>query len=168
MGDRHEEEFRRLWIRKCLIYTVVIRVMVIDATVLLTSSVIVSFISLIGSVVLYKMNRKAALEDRHDEIKQNVEALQLSLNVISEDYNRLNKKLENLTAMIMDLKESQRILMHNEILSKIKRAMHEGHITLEERNTIILMHDTYHNKLGGNGQLDAAMKDLMEIEADYQ
>ena len=81
MGDRHEEEFRRLWIRRCLIYMVVIRVMVIDATVLLTSSVIVSFISLIGSVMLYKMNRKAALEDRHDEIKQNVEALQLSMNV---------------------------------------------------------------------------------------
>ena len=168
MGDRHEEEFRRLWIRRCLIYMVVIRVMVIDATVLLTSSVIVSFISLIGSVMLYKMNRKAALEDRHDEIKQNVEALQLSMNVISEDYNRLNNKLENLTTMILDLKESQRILMHSEILTKIKRAMKEGHITLEERNTIISMHDTYHNKLGGNGQLDAAMKDLMEIEAVYQ
>ena len=142
--------------------------MVIDATVLLTSSVVVSLISLIGSVMLYKMNRKAALEDRHDEIKQNVEALQTSMNQISEDYVKLNKKLEELTMMILDLKDSQRILMHNEILSKIKRAMNDGHITLEERNTIISMHDTYHNKLGGNGQLDAAMKDLMEIEAVYQ
>ena len=143
-------------------------VMVIDATVLLTSSVVVSLISLAGSVMLYKMNRKAALEDRHDEIKNNVEALQKSLNQIQEDYVRLNTKLENLTTMILDLKDSQRILMHNEILSKIKHAMKEGHISLEERNTIISMHDTYHNKLGGNGQLDAAMKDLMEIEAEYK
>lgn len=141
--------------------------MVIDATVLLTSSVVVSLISLAGSVILYKMNRRAALEDRHDEIKQNVEALQNSMNQISEDYDRLNKKLETLTAMILDLKESQRILMHSEILTKIKRAMKAGSITLEEKNTIISMHDTYHNKLGGNGQLDAAMKDLMEIEVQY-
>lgn len=142
--------------------------MVIDATVLLTSSVIVSLISLIGSVLLYKMNRKAALEDRHDEIKHNVEVMQASLNAISEDYDRLNKKLETLTTMVLDLKESQRILMHNEILNKIKHAMNEGYISLEDRNAIISMHDTYHNKLGGNGQLDAAMNDLMEIEAVYQ
>ena len=142
--------------------------MTIDATVLLTSSVIVSLISLTGSVMLYKMNRKAALEDRHDEIKRNVEALQLSLDKLSADYVALNKRIEDLASMIQDLKESQRIMMHNDILNRIKHAMQEGHITLEERNTIISMHDTYHNKLGGNGQLDAAMSDLMDIDAEYK
>lgn len=141
--------------------------MVIDTAVLLTSSVLVSLISLAGSIILYKMNRRAALEDRHDEIKHDVESLQTSLDQIKKEYTSLNAKLEGLTAMVMDLKESQRILMHSEILSKIKHAMSEGRITLEERSTIIAMHEAYHCKLGGNGQLDAAMDDLEKVPVDY-
>ena len=86
MGNRHEKKYRRIWQKEINISKNILslyvgdKVMVIDATVLLTSSVVVSLISLAGSVMLYKMNRKAALEDRHDEIKSNVEALQKSLN----------------------------------------------------------------------------------------
>ena len=141
--------------------------MTIDVTVLLTSSVIVSAISLIGSLVMFKLNRNSVLEDRKDEVKEQISALQETVSELLAEQAVLANRIKELSEQIADLKESQKIILQNEILYKIKKAMKEGRVSHDEKSTIISMHSIYHNKLGGNGQLDASMSDLSSLDVIY-
>ena len=141
--------------------------MMIDATILLTSTVIVSIISLIGSIILYKLNRKAVIEDRRDELQQMTIKISDQMKKLSEDQESIVSKIRELQSAIDNLREANRIILHSEIMRLAKPALRAGKIAHEEKNFIIRMHSIYHEKLGGNGELDELMDDLSDIDVDY-
>lgn len=141
--------------------------MMIDATILLTSTVVVSIISLIGSIILYKLNRKAVIEDRRDELQQMTLKISDQMKKLSADQEAIVSTIRELQSAIDNLREANRIILHSEIMRLAKPALRAGKIAHEEKNFIIRMHGIYHEKLGGNGELDELMDDLSDIDVEY-
>lgn len=56
-----------------------------------------------------------------------------------------------------------RMLLYAEIKHLGKAYLDNGHITTEELEDLIAMHKVYHDALGGNGFLDALMKQVKSL-----
>lgn len=98
--------------------------------------------ALVGGVftlVQYRLNRKAAREDRAAELG-------------AEESRELKR-------LVRVLVEADRTILYDRIKHLGKSYLARGYVTVEELEDLDLMHEVYHNKekLGGNGFLDALM-----------
>ena len=98
--------------------------------------------ALVGGVftlVQYRLNRKAAREDRAAELG-------------AEESRELKR-------LVRVLVEADRTILYDRIKHLGKAYLARGYVTVEELEDLDLMHEVYHNKekLGGNGFLDALM-----------
>jgi hypothetical protein len=59
-----------------------------------------------------------------------------------------------------------RYIMLYIIQERAKQHIKDGNITLEERRSLHLWHDLYHNGLGGNGDADALMTQVDRLPLD--
>lgn len=59
-----------------------------------------------------------------------------------------------------------RILLYDRIKHLGKSYLRRGSISFEEREDLNAMHQVYHNELGGNGDLDALMKAVFELNLE--
>ena len=105
--------------------------------------------ALVGGIFMliqWKLNRKAAQEDRAAEIG-------------AEE----SRELKRLVGVLV---EADRTILYDRIKHLGKSYIARGYITVEELEDIDLMHEVYHNKekLGGNGFLDALMKTVHALE----
>jgi hypothetical protein len=100
----------------------------------------------IFTLIQWRLNRKAAREDR---------AAQLG----AEE----SQELKRLVGVLL---EADRTILYDRIKHLGKSYIARGYITVEELEDIDLMHEVYHNKekLGGNGFLDALMKTVHALE----
>ena len=100
----------------------------------------------IFTIVQWRLNRKAAREDR---------AAQLG----AEE----SQELKRLVGVLL---EADRTILYDRIKHLGKSYIARGYITVEELEDIDLMHGVYHDKdkLGGNGFLDALMKTVHALE----
>lgn len=94
----------------------------------------------------WKLNRKAAREDRAAELE--------------------GREIQELKRLVRVLVEADRTLLYDRIKHLGKSYIARGYITVEELEDIDLMHTVYHDKekLGGNGFLDALMKTVHTLD----
>lgn len=105
--------------------------------------------ALVGGVftlVQWRLNRKAAREDRAAEMG--------------------GQELQELKRLVNVLVEADRTILYDRIKHLGKSYIVRGYITVEELEDLDLMHGVYHDKekLGGNGFLDALMKTVHALE----
>ena len=105
--------------------------------------------ALVGGVftlIQWRLNRKAAREDRAAEMG--------------------GQELQELKRLVNVLVEADRTILYDRIKHLGKSYIARGYITVEELEDLDLMHGVYHDKekLGGNGFLDALMKTVHALE----
>ena len=109
-----------------------------------------AIVSGIFGIIMWKLNRKAQVEDRHEDKEQaNVEELKAEI-------EKINEQLAGHT-----------IAMRMNMYDRIKRLgnsyLNRGSITSEELSDLIEMHGVYHNTLNGNGFLDTLMEKVKAL-----
>lgn len=129
-------------------------------TSILSSTLAVTVVSSIKELVLWKMNRKAKLEDEKKEDRlKDIEDL-LSENKLS--IQRVEELVTQLESKLQIALYSDRVVLKDRIkfiaLSYLKR----GYISMEDKHNLNEMWHIYHFDLGGNGDLD----DIMHMVED--
>lgn len=105
------------------------------------------------ALIQWKLNRKAAQEDRAQAISDNSCAAR-------------GQQIQNLERLVGVLVVAERTSLYDRIKHLGKSYIARGYITVEELEDIDQMHAVYHDKdkLGGNGFLDALMKTVHALE----
>lgn len=65
--------------------------------------------------------------------------------------------------IILNLRVGLKIIIQHDIRQLANRCIEQGYITLEEKEFLMEMYQTY-KKLGGNGRLDTIMSEVEELE----
>ena len=107
----------------------------------------------IFTVIQWKLNRKAAQEDR------------TAAATIASCTTR-DKEFAELKRLVGVLVEADKTILYDRIKHLGKSYIARGFITVEELEDIDLMHTVYHDKdkLGGNGFLDALMSKVHTLD----
>lgn len=107
----------------------------------------------IFTLIQWRLNRKAAREDRAHAISDNSCAAR-------------GQQIKNLERLVGVLVVAERTSLYDRIKHLGKSYIARGYITVEELEDIDQMHAVYHDKdkLGGNGFLDALMKTVHALE----
>ncbi|MBR1691197.1 MAG: hypothetical protein IJ711_00305 [Lachnospiraceae bacterium] len=116
----------------------------------LSGGVAAGIVKLIESIVTWKLNRKAQKEDRAEEKKDEADAKQTA------DIKELRDTVDN-------LRIANKILFHDRIKHIGRTFLKNGSVSFNDRKDLIEMHSVYHNQLGGNGNLDSLMKQVMDL-----
>jgi len=117
---------------------------------ILTGGAAVAVIKIMDNVLMWLLNRKAKLNDDG----KNAEA---------ERLKRLEDELEKLAEGFQILKNALRVNSHDRIKYLGRKHIENGEVSFDDREDLIEMHDVYHNDLGGNGNLDNIMKQVMDL-----
>lgn len=64
---------------------------------------------------------------------------------------------------LASLRVGERVILHDRIKYLGRRFIRDGKIDFDDRQDLIDMHGVYHNALGGNGNLDKLMEEVMEL-----
>ena len=107
----------------------------------------------IFTLIQWKLNRKAAREDRTEAAG-------------TASCAQRGKQISELNRLVNVLVEADRTILYDRIKHLGKSYIARGWVTVEELEDIDLMHTVYHDKdkLGGNGFLDALMKTVHALE----
>ena len=107
----------------------------------------------IFALIQWKLNRKAAQEDRAQAVSDNSCAAR-------------GEQIKTLERLVNVLIEADRTILYDRIKHLGKSYIARGYVTVEELEDIDLMHTVYHDKdkLGGNGFLDALMKTVHALD----
>lgn len=130
-------------------------------TCILSSTLAATIVTSIKELVLWKLNRKAKVEDdtnedQHLELKEILSEHQESLEKVVDSVSELEKKLS------LSL-ENDKIILRDKIKYLVLKYVDIGEITLGEKQAIHHMWNIYHYDLGGNGDLDDFMEMLEGI-----
>ena len=110
------------------------------------SSIVVGLFGLIT----WKLNRKAAKEDKAEDREE-------------EKKKRADSEMEEIKAKLENLTIAQRTQMYNLIKKDGKSYLARGSITSEELEDLIDSHRVYHDVLKGNGFLDSLMDKVKRL-----
>ena len=102
-------------------------------------------IKLIDNVVQWKLQRKAAKEDR------TVEDGQAEIKKIKQWEKDMEDKVNALV-------NADKYILFDRIRYLGQRYVADNEVDFDDRRILNQMHDVYHNELGGNGDLDELMK----------
>lgn len=109
-----------------------------------------AIVSGIFGIIMWKLNRKAQVEDRHEDKEQ------ASVEELKAEIEKINEQLAGHT-----------IAMQTNMYDRIKHLgnsyLNRGSITSEELSDLIEMHGVYHNTLNGNGFLDTLMEKVKAL-----
>lgn len=106
---------------------------------IISGAVGAAIVSGIFGIVMWKLNRRAAKEDKKDSEKDEIQ-----------------KTLDNLTV-------AMRVEMYDRIKRHGNAYIRRGDITSEELEDLISMHQVYHDILKGNGFLDSLMEKVKAL-----
>lgn len=112
--------------------------------------------ALVGGIFMliqWKLNRKAAQEDRAEAVN-------------TASCAARGQEIRDLKRLVGVLVEADRTILYDRIKHLGKSHIARGYITVEELEDIDLMHKVYHDKdkLGGNGFLDNLMKTVHALD----
>lgn len=102
-------------------------------------------IKLIDNVVQWKLQRKAAKEDR-------------TLDDDRAEIKKIKQWEKDMEDKVNALINADRYIMFDRIRYLGQKYVAEKEIDFDDRRILNQMHDVYHNELGGNGDLDKLMK----------
>jgi len=77
---------------------------------------------------------------------------------------RVEEKININTVYIDTLSAAIRVILHDRIKHLARVYISNDKVSYDDRRDLIEMHKIYHEGLGGNGNLDALMKDFMDIQ----
>lgn len=109
-----------------------------------------AIVSGIFGIIMWKLNRKAQVEDRHEDKEQE------SADALKAEVETINEQLSGLTV-------AMRTQMYDRIKHLGNSYLKKGFITSEELADLIEMHRVYHNTLKGNGFLDTLMEKVKAL-----
>ena len=102
-------------------------------------------IKLIDNVVQWKLQRKAAKEDR-------------TLDDDRAEIKKIKQWEKDMEDKVNALINADRYIMFDRIRYLGQKYVAEKEVDFDDRRILNQMHDVYHNELGGNGDLDKLMK----------
>lgn len=107
----------------------------------------------IFTLIQWRLNRKAAREDRAEAVS-------------TASCAARGQEIRDLKKLVNVLVEADRTILYDRIKHLGKSYIARGYITVEELEDLDLMHEVYHNKekLGGNGFLDTLMHTVHGLE----
>ena len=105
----------------------------------------------IFALIQWKLNRKAAREDRAEAVSTAICAAR-------------GQEIRELKRLVNVLVEADRTILYDRIKHLAKSYIKRGYITVEEYEDLKRMHKVYHDELGGNGFLDAIMEEVDKLE----
>lgn len=117
---------------------------------LLSGGVAAAVIKAAESLITWKLNRKAAQEDKEDNKKE------LAL-------KNEQAVVEQLKTEVASLRLGERVILRDRIRYLGRVYIKSGEIDFDDRQDLVDMHSVYHTELGGNGNLDGLMKDVMDL-----
>lgn len=117
---------------------------------LLSGGVAAAVIKAAESLITWKLNRKAAQEDKEDNKKE------LAL-------KNEQAVVEQLKTEVASLRLGERVILRDRIRYLGRVYVKSGEIDFDDRQDLVDMHSVYHTELGGNGNLDGLMKDVMDL-----
>lgn len=129
---------------------------------ILSSTVAATIVTSIKELILWRLNRKAKIEDNSRE-SQNSELKQI-LSDHQESLEKLVKSIEDLEKKLSLSLENDKIILKDKIKYLILKYADIGEITLDEKQAINHMWHIYHFDLHGNGDLDDLMEMLESIK----
>lgn len=111
-----------------------------------------ALVSGVFGVIMWKLNRKAAKEDRADE--------RSAINCAAR-----GQEIHDLRQAVDVLILADRTILYDRIKHLGKSFVARGYVTLEELEDLNRMHEVYHDpdKLNGNGFLDDLMKAVKSL-----
>lgn len=121
---------------------------------ILSGGVMVAIIEGIREYLAWRRNRKAVKEDRMEE-KAEAEEMQNALDADS----RLKAVEDKIDALV----KSQKFIMYDRIRYLGQAYINEKEIDFDDRRILNDMHNSYHNGLGGNGDLDILMEEVNHL-----
>ena len=110
----------------------------------------VAIIEGIKEAIAWHRDRKAKQEDKAEEKAD-------ASKDMDERLTKMEKELGDLKIMIQNLVESQKNLLYDRIKYLCRSYISDGEIDFDDRRCLNALHNSYHNGLGGNGDLDALM-----------
>ena len=119
---------------------------------IVSGSVGAAIVAGIFGIIQWRLNRKAAKEDRAEERS------------IASCAQRA-KEIQELKDMVAVLVVADRTVLYDRIKHLGKSYITRGYVTVEELEDMDLMHSVYHDKdkLNGNGFLDNLMKTVHSL-----
>lgn len=120
----------------------------------LSGGVGVALVGGLFELLLWRKKRGAEKEDREAEKDEQL------LVKIQEQLAELEKQISALT-------ESQRYATYDRIRYLGQRYLDAGEIDFDDRRVFNQLHDSYHNKLGGNGDLDKLMEEVNNLRLKH-
>lgn len=140
-------------------------------TCFLSGAAAAALITGVKEIILWKLNRNAAVEDREEAREELEEDTATALEHHIDDANHKN---EEILEMLKELKESLETHISSDII--IERALYKqtirnlcieyinaGEIDIDDKKILIELHDVYHNELNGNGYFTELMKTVNKL-----
>ena len=111
-------------------------------------------IKVFGDGLLWRRNRKAQKEDKAEQKKEDAEK-QAALH--TED------RLRTIEEMMAAQSEALRYILYDRIRHLAQAYIAERYVDFDDRRILNAMHRSYHDGLGGNGDLDALMDQVNKL-----
>ena len=122
----------------------------------------VALISAINERWKFKAQRKASQEDREAEKEDRTTEIGKGLDNFKASEGKINegfrKRIKDLEDDITAQSKAMRFILLDRILTLGQSYIDAGEISYDERRRFHMMHDCYHNDLGGNGDADLIVK----------
>ena len=106
------------------------------------------------TAISWHRNRKAQREDRAEEKKEKQ---------FEERIGHLESDMGEVRTLVAALVDSQKNVLFDRIQYLCRRYMAEGEIDFDDLRGVNALHNSYHDGLGGNGDLDALMKQVHSL-----
>lgn len=121
---------------------------------ILSGGVAVAIVEGIKEAIVWKRNRKANKEDRAEQKKEEAE---------ERSYSEMKTRLNTIESHVAAQGEALKFILFDRIRFLGQAYIAEEEIDYDDRRILNDMHRSYHNGLGGNGDLDILMNEVNKL-----
>lgn len=115
----------------------------------------------------FKASRKAAKEDKAEEKADKTEEIGEAVEEIRKREDKRQEEMEKeisiMKAQIEALVEADRVVLLDRIRHLGQSYIQKGEISFDDRRIFHMMHDAYHDGLGGNGDADLVVEAVDDL-----
>lgn len=117
---------------------------------LLTGATAAAVVKLLDNLIQWWLNRKAKKDDTAKEIEE-------------QERKRKEMELKEIVQTIESLKAADCLIMQDRIKHLCRSYLKDEQIDFDDLNDLLAMHSCYHERLGGNGNLNTLMELVKEL-----
>lgn len=139
-------------------------------SILLGSTLLVSLVNMIKDIYLWKANRSATIADRTEIKKDKLKGIDDKLlehaTLLEKILDKINNFEQSYNREIVKQSKIDKSIITDCLRNKCSILLNKDKITFNERKELIEMWNIYHNELGGNGNFNDIMEEILNIEVD--